>query len=228
MKILSLPEGPLPGGIGWQHFALGCLPVLVEQVAHRIFRHRYSRYDTAWISCLAGLAVTVFVADNAPFHLWIKCIGLYLTYYTMAASFRKDDLDQLLYLDQKSSTLAPIYDEIIKLVSKGLTLQQIERFLRQNNSNTYLIPQNRPNNFDATPFRLPNSPTEKTFYLALSYVAPGIYTYNFSLLNETGFICDPATNVPMDSDAHYEQENQQLLAFLNAPRPQLPKSSEVD
>jgi hypothetical protein len=224
MKIRR-PEGPLPGGIGWQHFALASLPVLVEQAAHRIFRDRYSRSAAAWISWTAGLAVTAVVAYSASFPLWIRCMGLYLVYYRTAASFRKDDLDQLLYLDQNARTLGPIYDEIIKCVSNGLTLQQIERFLRHNNSNIYLIPYQR-DNYAGAPFRLPNSPTEKTFYLGLSPREPsGNYFYN---LNDTGFICDPHSNAPLDSLAELDQRQRELLDFLNERRYQpLPLSSRI-
>jgi hypothetical protein len=217
MKIRR-PEGPLPGGIGWQHFALASLPVLVEQAAHRIFRDRYSRSATAWISWTAGLAVTAVVAYSPSFPLWIRCMGLYLVYYGAASSFRKDDLDQLLYLEQSARTVGPFYDEIIKCVSNGLTLQQIERFLRQNNSNIYLIPCTRRHNFDAIPFRLPNSPTEKTFYLGLSSKKPG--GNYFYTLNDTGFICDPHSNAPLDSLSDLDQRQRELLDFLKDRRNQ--------
>jgi hypothetical protein len=225
MKIsLSLPEGPLPGGLGWHHFAVGSLPVIVEQAAHRIFRDRYSRSATAWISWTAGLAVTALVASSASFHMWISCMGLYLTYYSTAASFRQDVLDPLIYLDQHARTLAPIYDEIIKCVNNGLSLQQIERCLRQHNSNSYLIVYSRASD-NIAPFRLPNSPAEKTHYVGLVSAAPAQYDYNFSLLNDTGFICD-RNNIPMESyDLHEERRRYSLL--YNRPQP-LPASSAVD
>ncbi len=219
-------------GIRWFSLTIA-KPILVEQIAHRIFKDRYSRFRELTISTMAGILVLPFLDPS----LRTPTALTFLAYKIIMFFFRFDQLDFLIVVDR-------MYDfnsvqKIVKncVVDLHMSFQQIETFLRRNNCYTYLIARKRnETHTNYLRFTLFGDPSEKTYYLfvslrnqsaAMAELLEESETYeaNFDKLNDTGFI-QIADNIPLHAQftgGTFMFTPAQLAQVINQPPAPVPK-----